>query len=318
MLKSLLKLMAVLLLSAASGALHAQQDGELWDMSMSMAEGNDPLMPMMNNKVCAPKGKNAGERMMKPENDQNCKTELKASGKVTRYKTVCVNDGEKTTMEGVQEVLGPDHFKTDATVTTEGRSGKQVMRQSMTMKKLGACKVEANPGMAAMMPDMKGMCAELADSMHGPSFLGKNAVCQAEKPLFCAKVKAFSEAAKDPQQYRIPGPDWEESTKACGVDFSAVTRGACQRASDSKNWRFVAEQCPADAKAIAAQHCAGRSYTAMMQSEYAQICRAQSAGIAREGTLKEDAAAAPAAGTAPKKKDKNMLEKGKDMLKSLF
>jgi hypothetical protein len=318
MLKPVLNLVAALLLTAASGALHAQQDGELWEMNMSMAEGNGPMMPMMSNKVCTPKSKNAGEQMMKPENDQNCKTELKASGKITRYKTVCVNDGDKTTMEGVQELLGPDHFRTEGTVTQEGRSGKQVMRQSMTMKKLGACKVEPNPGMAAMMPDMKGMCAELAESMHGPSFLGKNAVCQADKPLFCAKVKAAAEASKDPQQYRIPAPDWEESTKACGVDFAAVTRTACQRGADTKNWRFVAEQCPADAKALAARHCTGRSYTAMMQSEYAPVCRAQSAAIARDGVAKDDGGAAPAAETVPKKKDKNMLEKGKDMLKSLF
>ncbi len=317
--KPVLKSLAALLLSLAWGASHAQQDGELWEMSVSMAEGNGPMMPMMSHKMCSPKSKNTGEQMMKPENEQNCKTELKTSGKLTRYKTVCVNDGEKTTMEGVQELLGPDHFKTEGTVTQEGRNGKQVMRQSMTMKKLGACKVEPDPALAAM-PDMKGMCGELAESMHGPSFIGKDAVCRDQKPLFCTKVKAAAEASKDPYKYRIPGPEWVESTKACGIDAAAITRAACQRGLDNRNWTFVNAQCPADAKALAAQHCAGRSYTAMMQSEYAEICRVQSANIARDGTVQDEGggAAVPAAGTVPKKKEKNMLDKGKDMLKSLF
>lgn len=313
------KIIAVLVLSFFSGALYAQQDGDLWDMSMSVAEGNDPLMPMMSNKICAPKEKNAGEKMLKPDGAQNCKIDLKTSGNKTRYKTICVNDGETTTMEGVQELLGTDHFKSDGTITIEGRKGKQVMRQAMTMKKLGACKVDANPA-AGMMAEMKQMCGELADSMHTPSFLGKDAPCKDQKPLLCAKVKASAEASRDPAKYRTPGLQWDEATKACGVDFAAVTREACQRAIDTKNWSFITSHCPAETKDIAARQCAGRSYTAMMQSEYAQVCRSQSPDIAREEAARDKAEAAGSAPseTAPKKKEKNLLDKGKDMLKSLF
>ncbi len=319
MLNPVLKLCVALLLSVACGALHAQQDGELWEMSMSVGEDNGPLMPVMNNKVCSPKSKNAGEQMMKPDDDSNCKTDLKTSGNKSRFKTVCVKNGETTTMEGVQEHLGPDHFKSDATVTIENRKGKQVMRQAMTMKKVGACKVE-DPT-AGVTAEMKKMCGEMVESMHEPSFLGKDALCKELKPQFCARVKTVAEESRDPAKYQIRNiqrPD--EVSKACGIDLAGVTRSACQRAVDTRNWNFLNDHCPAQAKEIAAAHCAGRSYTAMMQSEYSQICRAQSPDIARHEAARDKAEAAGAAptDTAPKKKDKNLLDKGKDMLKSLF
>ncbi len=313
------KLIAVLLLTFMSGALHAQQDGELWEMSMSIAEDNGPLMPMMNNKVCSPKSKDAGDQMFKPDDDRNCKVDLKPSGNKTRFKTVCVNNGETTTMEGVQEHLGPDHFKSDSTITIENRKGRQVMRQAMTMKKVGTCKVE-DPN-AAMMVEMKKMCGEMLESMHTPSILGKDAICKEKKPEFCAKAKAIAEESRDPAKYRIRDilqPD--EVAKACGIDLAGITRSACQRALETKNWNFLNERCPAETKEIAASHCTGRSYTAMMQSEYSQICRAHSPDIARHEAERDKAEAAGTApaDAAPKKKEKNLLDKGKDMLKSLF
>ncbi len=313
------KLIAAFLLTVLSGALHAQQDGELWEMSMSIAEGNGPLMPMMSNKVCSPKAKNVGEQMLKPEDDSNCKTDLKTSGNKNRFKTVCVKDGETTTMEGVQEHLAPDHFKSDSTITIENRKGKQVMRQAMTMKKVGACKVE-DPG-AAVTTEMKKMCGEMVESMHTPSFLGKDALCKELKPQFCAKVKTMAETSRDPAKYRVRDIlRTDEVGKACGIDFAEVTRTACQRASDAKNWHFLNDHCPAETREIAAMHCTGRSYTAMMQSEYAQICRAHSPDVARHEAARDKAEAAGSAptDTAPKSKEKNLLDKGKDMLKSLF
>ncbi len=315
------RLIVVLVLAFFSGALYAQQNGELWEMSMSMAEGNDPLMPMMNNKICAPKEKNAGERMLKPQDDKNCKTEMKTSGKKTKFKTVCVNDGETTTMEGVQESLGTDHFKSDSVVTIENRKGKQVMRQAMTMKKLGACKVDASPA-DGMMAEMKKSCGEMAESMVAWAFLDKNGPCKAEKPQFCAKVKAHAEAARDPAKYDVPGAKWDETAKACGVDFPAVTRAACQRSVGARDWYFVTRHCPGETRELAAKHCTGRDYTAIMQSGYGEICRAASPDIARQEAVRDDAEAAGSApsdaGSKKKDKGKNMLDMGKDMLKSLF
>lgn len=313
------KLVAALLLTLLSGALHAQQDGELWEMSMSIGEGNGPLMPMMNNTVCSPKSKNASEQMLKPDDNSNCKTDLKPSGNKTRFKTVCVKDGETTTMEGVQEHLGPDHFKSDSTITIENRKGKQVMRQAMTVKKVGSCKAE-DP-IAAANAEMKKMCGEMVESMHEPSFLGKDALCKELKPQFCAKVKAVAEESRDPTKYRLRSINQsEEVSKACGIDLAGITRSACQRAVETKNWSFLTEHCPAETKELAKLHCTGRSYTAMMQSEYSQICRAQSPDVARQEAARDqaEAEAAASSGTAPKKKEKNLLDKGKDMLKSLF
>ncbi len=313
------KLIVALVLSLFSGALLAQQDGELWEMSMSIAEGNDPLMPMMSNKMCSPKNKNVGDKMLKPEDDKNCKTDAKTSGKITRFKTVCVNGAETTTMEGVQESLGPDHFKTDSTVTIENRKGKQVMRQAMTMKKVGTC-TAVDPGVAAAA-EIKKTCGQMVEAMHAPSFLGKDALCKDQKPQFCAKVKSVAEESRDPNKYRLRDiVQSDEVSKACGIDVADITRSACQRAVETKNWNFLNERCPAEVKDLAAKHCTGRSYTAMMQSEYSQICRAQSPDIARQETARDKAEASgtTSSDTAPKKKEKNLLDKGKDMLKSLF
>ncbi len=311
------KWIAALALAMASGALYAQQPGDLWEMNMSIGDG-DMMMPMMSNKVCVPKDKNAGEKMLKPQEDKNCKTELKTSGKKTKFKTVCVNDNETTTMEGTQEMLAADHFKSDATVTIENRKGKETMRQAMTMKKVGTCKTDPNP-VDTMNAEMRKSCPDLAESMYGPAFLDKNGVCKADKALFCARVKTVAEESRDPAKYKVPTVDWDASTKACGVDFAAVTRTACQRSVEKKDWYFVTNTCPNETKELSAKYCKGRDYTSIMQSGHAQLCRSSAPGMAREQAVGDDAGVgATDAGSKKKDKGKNMLDMGKDMLKSLF
>ena len=67
--------------------------------------------------------------------------------------------------------------------------------------------------------------------------------------------------------------DLDAALKLCGQDPAKLLATVCKRASDKKNWAFVAETCEAESRTLAAKHCDGRGYTAAMSSEYAPICR---------------------------------------------
>jgi hypothetical protein len=72
-----------------------------------------------------------------------------------------------------------------------------------------------------------------------------------------------------------------------------VLADACKKGKDAQDWDFIASYCPVYAKALAAEHCAGRDYTAMMIGPYAPLCR----GVARERTPNNTQPAVPAAPT---------------------
>jgi hypothetical protein len=70
---------------------------------------------------------------------------------------------------------------------------------------------------------------------------------------------------------------------------------ACAAADPAKDYEFVIQSCPAQAQAAAGAHCAGRDFTAMRMSPYANFC-----GQYAAGSLQQRNAGAPgAAGTAP-------------------
>jgi len=79
-----------------------------------------------------------------------------------------------------------------------------------------------------------------------------------------------------------------------------------------RDWPFVADYCPAEAKKIAAEQCAGRGYTAAMASEYKAVC-ARHAGAASAEPAKPAAAAPSASDTV-----KSGVKEGANQLRKLF
>jgi hypothetical protein len=102
---------------------------------------------------------------------------------------------------------------------------------------------------------------------------------------------------------------------------------ACKGGVGSRDWEFVGEFCPAEAKAIAAQHCAGRDYTAAMESEYKAVCRRYARAGGAGATAQREAPAQqqqqqtqqqqpPAAPAAPSAVD--TVKEGANQLRKLF
>jgi hypothetical protein len=148
------------------------------------------------------------------------------------------------------------------------------MTQNFSGRKLGACTYE-DPR-KRHDATMAQHCGQALDQMNTYMFTDPASPCKAQKPEFCARVERLAQDMRDPQVYRTTvrqRSDWTMMMQACGQNGAAVTSAACQRSIGARDFAFTAEFCEADARALAAQHCTGRDYTAIMSSEYAPLCR---------------------------------------------
>ena len=114
----------------------AARDGELWEVGSQVSKDGGSLGPMTINKLCFPINKNFQEPPEK--DDPNCKTDVKASGKKTTFKSVCKDSDGTTTSTGVSEELGAYHYKSDITITQEMRGEPRLQqRQVGYVKRIG-------------------------------------------------------------------------------------------------------------------------------------------------------------------------------------
>jgi hypothetical protein len=118
-------------------------------------------------------------------------------------------------------------------------------------------------------------------------------------------------------------PKWRDAMKACGTDPTVVSGPACKTATDRKNFAFVAEHCPAEAKVLAQKHCVGLDYTSAMSSEYRDICRSFGADVAKENVAmpKPEAASTPTSESAKEAKQPtagDTVKEGAKKLKKLL
>jgi hypothetical protein len=103
-----------------------------------------------------------------------------------------------------------------------------------------------------------------------------------------------------------------------------VSGPVCKAAVDKKNLKFVADHCPAEGKALALKHCAGMDYTAIMSSEYREVCQQYAGELGKsqvgEGRKAEPAPKAEAAPAPKSDKDKavDAIKEGGNKLKKLL
>jgi hypothetical protein len=192
------------------------------------------------------------------------------------------------------------------------------------------------------------------------SFSGPNAVCASFKPRYCSAMLANSlksdfirnadYTAQEMAKAGAKGPTIWNAFEACGTtraaalaktcpaaeksrDYPFLTgycpanvARACAAANPAKDYEFVIPSCPAQAQAAAAAHCAGRDFTAMQMSPYANFCGQYAAGNLQQrnagaaGTVAPGTAAAPGteapklAEEAPKPSWRDRLKSAKDKL----
>jgi len=314
---------AALGLAAAAGTAAQGGPDELWDMTTRMEMAGMPAQAM-TQQVCMKKGQTQPDKMSQ---DKNCKvTEQRTVGNKTTWKVAC-SGRDPVTGEG--EVTRT-RDSMDGRIRMRGKSGNESfdMTTVMSGKLAGGCTWE-DPGKKAQAMVAQGeaqmaqMCGEFMDKYLTMMFVGEAATCKAQKAQYCARVTKVSQSMRTPAGYRsamrsegLRGQGWGQAAQACGVKTEPVIADACRSAVGGRDWSFVGEYCPVEAKKVAAEHCAGRDYTAAMSSEYKDIC----GRYARRDAEPQPAAAAAkqedSAPVAPSAAD--VVKEGAGALRRLF
>jgi hypothetical protein len=328
------RLLPVLLLSAAcciaTSAL-AEGPDELWEVTMK-GEMGGMSMPANTTKVCKLKGDRDPSKMGEKDKNSDCKmTDVKQSGNRSTWKVVCT---KPEPMTGTGDVTyGTDKY--DGTIKMVGKMEGQdfAMTQVIAAKKVGSCKYEdPSKKMEQMQAQSQAMidkeCDKQIEELQPGSIFGTAGLpeasqfCKHRKTDFCAKATKVTQQMKDEAGFESANRkyrNWREAVQACGTDPNAVSAPVCKAAVDKKNLPFVAENCPVEGKALAQKHCAGMDYTAIMSSEYREVCQKYASELGKakvgEGKATEPAPAAP---KSEKDKAIDAVKEGGNKLKKLL
>lgn len=311
---------------ALASLVHAQGPDELWNMTTRM-EMAGMQMPASSHQVCTKKGEQRAEDL---QQDKNCKvTEQKVVGNKMTWKIVCTG---KDAMSGTGEMTRTADSM-DGRMRMKDKDGDE-MTVIYTGKRAGGCnaRTHQDPKMAAAQKQMATMqaqgdaqiaqmCRESIDKFSTTAFEMQGSPCAGRKGEYCAHVKKTTQAMTTPAGYRkamqiegLRNGGWEQAGKYCSVQTAPALTAACKSGVSGRDWPFVADHCPAETQKLAAEHCAGREYTAAMSSEYKAICAKQAGGFAQTQRAAAKPAAAPSAGDAVKEG----VSQGARALKNLF
>lgn len=287
----------------------AEGPDELWEMSMKMEMAGMPAMPGHTTQVCKQKG-NRDPYTGQQDKNSDCKvTDVKTSGNTTTWKMACTRP-EPMTGTGEMTHTG-DKF--NGVVRMRGKmDGENFdMTQVMSGRKVGSCKYEdpakqvqrAQAQTQAMIDkECDKHIGELNPALifGGQGISEEMLICKHRKADYCANATKVTRQMKDEASFEAVSNEhraWRESLQACGTDPATVSGPVCKSAAGRKNYKFVAENCPTESRALALKHCAGLDYTAAMASEYREICQRHGSVLAKE---KVDKPASPSGTTEPK------------------
>lgn len=323
-----------LLLLAAPAAASAAERGTWWEMTTEMEMVGMPFaMPATTFKLCQPDGD--WKRPPEGKDDRRCQMkDVRTSGKTMTWKMVCT--GEEP-MEGEGEMT-----RTADTFTgrTHIKSAQGEMNMKMRGKKVGgACDPEelrrsaerqveqyrAQGKAAQAQAEAAGAqrCEESVRAMQASAIAGSYPLCKdpARKKEFCARARTeegygllLAQArAEEASKGMVPGP--KAVASACDLDLDAEKRALCAGAAKKESLDFLAAFCPAEARVVARRECAGRDYTAMMNSRYRGFC-SRLAGERLDADAQGDGQeATPGKKKAPKE---DAVDKGKKLLKGVL
>lgn len=312
-------------------AAHAQGPDELWEITNKMEMAGMPSMPARTDKVCKPKGDRDPSKLGEKDKNSDCRmVDSKQSGNRSTWKIVCTRP-EPMTGTGDMTHTG-DKF--DGTIKMTGKMDGEsfTMTQVLSGRKVGSCKYEdpskkAEQIQAQSQAMIDKECDKQIEGLEPAMIVGaegmpaESMMCKHRKADFCARAGKIGQQMRDPAGFSDANrkyPHWRDAMQRCGTDPDTVSGPVCKAAVDKKNWNFVAGHCPAEGRALAQKQCAGMDYTAIMSSEYREVCQkyAGELGKAKVGTGKTEAA--PAAPKSDKDKAMEAVKEGGNKLKKLL
>ena len=327
----------LLCLTVVTGA-HAQGGpDDLWDMTTRMEMAGMPGQTM-DQQVCMKRGETSAESFSR---DRNCRvTEQRRTGNKLTWKMVCTG-ADPMTGSGEMTRSGSSM---NGRVQMKGKSGGEAVDMTMVYsgklagncdatKQAAAAQAQVAAIQAQGNAQIEQLCRDSIRKYATSLFEMQGNPCAAYAGEYCAHVKKTGQSMRTPAGYRkamqaegMPSGGWERAAQYCKVDPAPVQAAACRSAVGSRDWPFVADFCPAETQALGTEHCAGRSYTAAMSSEYKVVCqRYASAGggasrasasqpaAQQQQPQQQDAGAAPAAPSAA-----DMVKDGANKLRNLF
>jgi hypothetical protein len=106
----------------------------------------------------------------------------------------------------------------------------------------------------------------------------KSSGCDDYKAKFCAKAKEVGKTMREPKGYAAAHSRYrqiDDALSTCGEDPKTIQAAACKSGVAKRDWQFVGDRCPAEAKTVAAKNCVGRDYTEVMANapeEFRALC----------------------------------------------
>ncbi len=285
--------LAAALCCTAIGAVAAPDSGDRYRVTMKMQMAG-MSMPTRPTEVCTARAQPVSEQAIPKEKDCDVQ-DFRVEGSKASYRLVCTGKNAMTG-DGEMETL-PDGYRGSMKVQAQG----QQMTMSYEGKRIGTCDYATESPEAMGKAMTAQACEAQVDSIVSHSmYVGPKAVCPTYKAKFCANVNRTMGQAGDPAHFAesdrtYGGVAWQ-AVEACGGSRAAILAQACGRAESNgnfdfvgdycpdlvprhcadadpnRNGRFLAQHCPERARALAAQQCEGRGYTAMQSSPYRAFC----------------------------------------------
>lgn len=341
--------------ASLSGAALAQQTGELWEMTSQMSIPGMPagMVPARTNQVC--QSKEFDRPPEQPDKSRCTISNLRQSPTRVTYDLRC--DGKPPTTGSADYTFEANRTRMKGTMRMNSRDGEMVIQ--LAGRKLGTCDAveqkraqdkkaadtvaqfegqlkqaddqqinQCRQDLAKMQPGfgIVGLCAHRDDkdcrSMVPTVRPAVKAACTDTLSQYCKRYETrdgLSQIGSNKQRL-------EQTARMCGQPLATVRARLCPAAVRDDALQFVALQCPAQAKEIAARECGGRSFTVMRGSKYGQFCGAYRGTLADAGGDDDTAspaaparpAAAKAASPAPADATQKAISEGLGKLKGLF
>lgn len=299
--KSILALLVGMGISLNANAVN---NDEWWEYSMEMEGMGGISMPAQ--KDCYRK-----DNIVPSGGGEDCtQSNVKHSGNKFSADFSC-KDGTSGHMEGMKSG-SESSFK----MTSKSAKG-EVMTMTSKGKKVGGCNWETdsqeakacaglNKSVATNKADMKKECEAALKNNEFSRFLGGTTTgvnanlagkkcggnidtgCTEQRPKMYAKISTLlKETSGNANGFKKVMEDKAgvELAKQGNIDTAPAVKQFCaDKMKDTKNYQSdIVKFCESDAKALFAQHCAGRDYTAQMDSGYGGICGAYGKGSSASG-----------------------------------
>jgi hypothetical protein len=322
------RVLAAALLCTSFVAMAAPDSGDRYRVTSSMQMAG-MSMPGSTTEVCTAREQPVSAQSIPKDKDCDVQ-DFRVEGSKASYRIVCRGKNAMSG-EGEMETLA-DGFRGRIKARAEG----QEITMNYQGKRIGGCDFATESPEAQGRAITAQVCeSQLTSMVSHAMYIGPKAACPTFKAKFCANVNRETAQLGDPARFadtdRKFGVAIWQAVEGCGGSRTAVLAKACGQAESGGNLDFVGDFCPdlvprhctsadpnrngrflvrhcADrARTLAAQQCEGRGYTAMQSSPYRGFCNSYAAERlnARNEAQAEaahDAAAAPAAEEAPKKR----------------